>query len=201
MFEPVRGAITAALIVAERRPQAFAMATSAPMVVAGDFVAQQMELSFDGQPMGVDVRRCFSVLCWAIVYLGWAQYNIYTHMVDPVITVQRFGRRLTPLLKSVSCNLVVTPFINIPLYYIWSTTRLPIKKWDWGESARTLKREWKASSIAGVSLWGPAQWFNFAVVPTSLRIPFMSVIAFVWSLVISMQAQRSNIRPVRGGGH
>jgi len=198
----MRDVISTLLVAAERRPQIFAMATSAPMVVAGDLVAQQMELKFDNQPLGqVDMRRCFSILCWAVIYLGWAQYNIYAKMVDPTITIQRFGNRVTPLLKSVACNLVVTPFINIPLYYLWSTTRLPLKQWDLGESARTLKREWKGSSISGIALWGPAQWFNFALVPSSMRIPFMSAVAFVWSLVISMQAQRSNIRPTRGGGH
>ena len=55
------------LHVAERRPQMFAMGTSAPCVLAGDLMAQQLELKFDGKPTGeVDGRRCGSVFCWAV---------------------------------------------------------------------------------------------------------------------------------------
>ena len=27
-------------------------------------------------------------------------------------------------------TLLITPFVNIPLYYLWSTTRLPPEQWD-----------------------------------------------------------------------
>ena len=36
------------------------------------------------------------------------------------------------------------------------------------------------------------------MVPVSLRIPFMSGVAFVWSLVISRQAQYGSVRPAEG---
>jgi len=186
------------LAAAEHRPQLFAIGTSAPTVVAGDVVAQQVERRFDGEPGGIDGPRCLSILGWSVWYLGFVQYRIYLHIVDPVITVERFGRTLTPLVKSVSCNAVVTPFINIPLYYLWSTTRLPFSQWDIGESIKALRREWVTSSMSGIALWGPAQWFQFALVPTPLRIPFMSGVAFVWSLVISLQAQYGNVRPAKG---
>ena len=124
--------------------------------------------------------------------------GLYLHAVDPVVTAERFGRALTPLLKSTACNLIITPFINIPLYYMWSTTRLPIAQWDFSKSFEALQHEWAASSLSGIALWGPAQWFQFAMVPVSLRIPFMSGVAFVWSLVISLQAQYGNVRPAKG---
>ena len=119
------------LAAAERRPQSFAIGTSAPCVVAGDAVAQQVERRFDGEPLGLfDGQRCLSVFGWSVWYLGFVQYRLYLHAVDPLITVERFGRALTPLIKSTACNLVITPFINIPLYYLWSTTRLPYAQWD-----------------------------------------------------------------------
>jgi len=160
-----------------------------------------MEARFEGEPMGrLDLRRSVSVLGWAIGYLGFAQYHIYLRAVDPLFPAQCFGPSLTPLLKSVACNLVVTPFINVPLYYLWSTTRLPWEQMDLSASVQTLKREWASSSLSGIALWGPAQWFNFACLPSSMRIPFMSGVAFVWSLVISLQAQCSNVHP-RLGSH
>lgn len=190
------------LLFAERWPQTFAMGISAPCVVAGDVLAQQMELKFDGKDLGqVDTRRVGSVFCWAVGYLGFAQYNIYLRLVDPVFTIQRFGTRLSPLLKSVACNAIVTPFINVPLYYLWSTTRLPPAEWDLSESIGALKREWAMSSASGIALWGPAQYFNFAYVSVPMRIPFMSSVAFVWSLIISLQAQFGNVRPVKMGAH
>ena len=189
------------LAVAERRPQTVAIGTSAPCVVAGDALAQQIELKFDGKQMGrLDARRTASVLGWSVWYLGVAQYRIYLHLVDPVITADRFGR-LMPLIKSAACNLIVTPFVNIPLYYAWSTTRLPYESWSLRASLEALQGEWVTSSLSGMALWGPAQWVNFAVVPTSMRIPFMSGVAFVWSLVISLQASYGNIRPSSKGLH
>ena len=91
-----------------------------------------------------------------------------------------------------------TPFVNIPLYYVWSTTRLPYSQWDVRASLDALRREWRTSSLSGIALWGPAQWFQFALVPPPLRIPFMSAVAFVWSVIISLQAQLGNVRPARG---
>ena len=66
------------------------------------------------------------------------------------------------------------------------------------ESFESLKREWRTSSLSGIALWGPSQWFQFAYVPVHLRIPFMSGVAFVWSVIISLQAQLGNVKPQKG---
>lgn len=174
---------------AVRNPKLAAGATGVVLGGGGDACAQLLveHRSYEEY----DGRRTLGVVVFLGTYVPTIQYTMYTRILDPCITVARFGRA-TPAVKAVADSLMCTPAVYVPCYYF---TTLSVRGRDFEMIKATLRREWLKSCIAGCKIWMPANVVTF-MLPSYLRIPFMSVVSFFWQMRLALISNRVAIKPV-----
>jgi len=157
---------------------------------AADFLAQKrgMKLtntSGDEEIKSVDqieVDRNLAFILYGGLYQGIAQYYIY-NILFPLWFGQ--GNDLTSVAVKVTFDmLVISPFLCLPIAYL---TKATIYGQSWKEGLTKYKYDFIKKNLLGkyCSIWVPAQFCTFGLIPEHLRIVFIAFISFFWLIILS----------------
>lgn len=176
----------------KRHPVLFGCGISAFKTSSSDYVAQMYVEKRDH----LDLRRNFVFFSWGLLYLGGVQYFIY---------VQLFTKRLFPsaaafasksfrekladkmgqkvVLQQVFLDQFVHhPFMLFPAFY-------QVKEFIEGgrpmDGLRKCWANWFEDCKVCWSIWVPAFLVNFSVCPTWMRVPFVAVVSFGFTIIFS----------------
>jgi len=135
----------------------------------------------------LDLRQNFAFTLYGGLYQG----VFLEHMFNRVFPIW-FGRgskHQQIVSKVLFILLIFTPLLTLPCAYItkaivfrYSLREALLQYWDDAINHALLKKYW--------TLWGPVNYFAFAVVPEHLRITFMAVVSFFWMIILSSIANR-----------
>lgn len=82
---------------------------------------------------------------------------------------------------------IYSPFLYFPVFYV-----LQAQFYDgigWNSAKKGFKRYWPKNFISDncncLGLWIPSQLISFIIMPAHLRIPWMTVVSFFWTLILS----------------
>jgi hypothetical protein len=173
---------------------------------AADFLAQKREMkgmltstsTADEEIKTVDqieFERNFAFILYGGLYQGIAQYFIYNVMFPLWFGP---GSDITSVAVKVAFDmLVISPFLCLPIAYL---TKATIYGQSWTEGLTKYKYDFIKKNLLGkyCSIWVPAQFCTFGLIPEHLRIPFIAVISFFWLIILStvssaeMESEESN---------
>lgn len=178
-------------------------------VVAGlktgfsDWIVQRV-IEGKGTWSEIDWTRVGMFTAFGFMYLGGIQYFVYVPLFTRVLFpgAARFvslplrekmkdRRGQAMVMKQVLLDLCIhEPFLYFPIFYILKE-RCYSDKSTWIQDA--LGR-WRTNFVFDVKMnwmiWLPGFAFNFAFCPVHLRVPFVALVSFGWTIVLSV---------VRGG--
>ena len=92
-------------------------------------------------------------------------------------------------------NFVVFPFIYFPAFYIFKDCIMKRKSGPLQALAR-YRREIMSRLTATWIVWIPVHLINFAIIPTHLRVPFVSCVGIGYVALISMASKKLDAQPV-----
>ena len=154
---------------------------------AADFLAQTRELKAsssqeDKSDDQIEFERNLAFILYGGLYQGIAQYYIY-NILFPLWFGQ--GNDLTSVMIKVAFDMsVISPFLCLPIAYL---TKATIYGQSWKEGLTKYKYDLMEKNLLGkyCTIWVPAQFCTFGVIPEHLRIPFIAVISFFWLIILS----------------
>lgn len=132
----------------------------------------------------VDWRRHALFCSFGLGYLGCFQYFLYNkvfvRICAPITAV--VGHKGSAVVKTFLDQFIHHPIGYFPVFYLLKGVQegRPLEltyikyKQDLWENCKAL---W--------TIWVPAQLVNFAFVPGHLRIPFVALVSFLWTIIIS----------------
>jgi protein Mpv17 len=143
----------------------------------------------------IEFERNFAFILYGGLYQGIAQYFIYNVMFPLWFGP---GSDITSVAVKVAFDmLVISPFLCLPIAYL---TKATIYGQSWTEGLTKYKYDFIKKNLLGkyCSIWVPAQFCTFGLIPEHLRIPFIAVISFFWLIILStvssaeMESEESN---------
>lgn len=176
----------------KKHPVIFGCSISALKTSSSDFVAQTVIEKKDS----VDWRRNSVFFAWGLLYLGGVQYFIY---------VRLFAHRLFPGAASFAAKpirekiadkagqkaviqqvfldqFVHHPFFLFPAFY-------QVKEFIEGgkpeDALRKCWKNWREDCMVCWSIWVPAFLVNFSFCPIWMRVPFVAVVSFGFTIILS----------------
>lgn len=150
----------------------------------------------------IDWRRNAAFATFGFIYLGGIQYALYVPIFGKLFpNAARFAAKpLKEKFKDIPglCNVglqtlldqcVHHPLMYFPAFYITKEIvmggRDNGKKLDINRVLTNYRNNMKEDLIALWKIWVPAMFFNFAVMPMHLRIPFTGFVSLLWTCLLS----------------
>ncbi|KAL1524099.1 hypothetical protein AB1Y20_019009 [Prymnesium parvum] len=170
--------------VLARRPLLVKSGTGLVLGAAGDFTAQRLEGG------AYDRRRGFAFTSLATFWNGACMHHLF-QWLERALPQSHGLRSLLP--KMCCTQLVINPFVYLPLFYLWTgavlgrslaQTREKAEKEYW----RTLKATW--------ALFVPFNLVNFGVVPARHQAAALALFSFMYNTAISLIANAESTRGV-----
>lgn len=165
--------------IASRHPLKFGFGTAVTKAVSADIVAQKL---IEGKEE-LDFKRTGLFFCFGAFYSGIICNALYSR-IYPFLFQSRF-HKLNAFASAVSDNFINTPFILFPtlyamkeIFFVGGTLQTAYKKY---------KAEIWEACLTGWKIWIPAHCVTFGVVPTHLRLPYVSCVSFFFFTIISLQ--------------
>jgi len=160
----------------ESMPYTSAFVTCGLKASAADYIAQRKARTCE-----IDFRRNKAFLLYGGFYLGIFQYFLY-NKVFPFLFGTGSSFEVVSMKVFVDM-LVIAPFLCMPLAYV-------TKSLVQGESIRKgLSKYWSEVKngllLKCWRLWIPVQTLTFSVVPEHLRIMFIALVSFFWTIILS----------------
>ena len=183
--------------VPAKYPFAFGVLISGFKTSFSDLLVQKVV----NQNEQIDWRRNAAFATFGFIYLGGIQYALYVPIFGRLFpNMAKFtAKPLKEKLKDIPglCNVglqtfldqcVHHPLLYFPTFYI--TKEIVMggadgKKPDISRVLTNYRDNMKEDLIALWKIWVPAMFFNFAVMPMHLRIPFTAGISLGWTCVLS----------------
>lgn len=183
-------------LLARKWPIAFACGTATVKTTSADLLVQtaverkkwawpQSERKGNGF---IDWRRTAAFSVFGLVWMGGAQYGIYSVAFERLFPASRLGQFKSTGMKVFVDQFLHVPFLFFPVFYGidgWIKEKPVLhhveQKW---------RTEIKATLFANWKLWLPAQAIGFSVVSPHLRVPYVAAVSFIWTSIFSvMQGQ------------
>ena len=167
-------------------PVEAAFVTCGVKAASSDAIAQR---AVEKRTSGFAYKRNAAFIAYGGFYQGLAQYYIFNKLYPFM-----FGDGtdiLTVAEKVIFDQLVLTPFVCLPIAYIVKAAvfgySIPKGLTRYVDDA---KRDllWKYWAI-----WTPTQCITFSIVPEHLRIPFIAAVSFFWLILLSSITSRSDV--------
>lgn len=166
---------------AQKYPATTGIVTTVIKTSAADLFAQKViERKED-----VDWRRHGMFCAFGAFYLGGFQYYLYNHLFVRWCgsLTAAVGHKGTAPIKTFIDQAIHHPFFYFPTFYLLkgAVEGRPLES-----SFEKYKTELWENCKALWMIWVPAQLVNFAFVPRHLRIPFVALVSFGWTVVMSV---------------
>ena len=171
--------------LAARRPMMVGAATATVKTTAADVLVQT---ALEGRRIEqLDTRRTLVFTIFGGCWMGVGQYLLYCRLFEwwvPGTTA------LASASKAALDQLVHVPLLYFPIFY--SVDALLQGAWTRGlnegvaHMRAKLETELWPSLKANWSLWLPASFVGFKLVPAHLRIPYVSGVSMVWTTIMSI---------------
>ena len=175
-------------------PLIFGCVLSSVKTGAADLVTQT-QLEGKAFPYDIDWRRTAIFGCWGFGYLGGVQYFLYTFtfprlfpsavrfIQKPLLEKLQDRHGLLTLAKQVGLDQFVHhPFVLFPCFYV-------VKEMIEGGSVMNAFQKYKKNiqrdCMISWAVWIPAFTVNFSVCPLFLRVPFVAVVSFGFTMYFS----------------
>ena len=176
--------------IPRRHPVAFGCCFSAAKTSAADLVCQTQ---IEGRELkDVDWRRTSIFGVWGFAYLGGVQYFIYSFafprafpsaikfIEQPLRAKLRNTAGQLSLLKQVGVDQFLHhPFVLFPAFYC-------VKEYiEGGTPSMALEKyqaNWREDCVVTWKVWVPAFLVNFSVCPLWMRVPFVAVVSFGYTM-------------------
>lgn len=166
--------------VAKKHPLKFGFATACTKAVLADIVAQKV---IEGKAE-LDYRRTGLFFAFGAVYSGVICNALYS-WIYPMVFRSRF-HKLNAIGSAFADNFINTPFIMFPTLYALKECFL-VPGGSLKSAFNKYKVEIKEACITGWKIWIPAHVVTFGIMPTYLRLPYVSCVSFFFFTIISLQ--------------
>ncbi|CAM9177265.1 unnamed protein product [Phaeothamnion confervicola] len=98
-----------------------------------------------------------------------------------------------PFSETTAVKVIVDQFVQAPIFTaIFFVVLGALEGKDPAVVRRTLAGEYKPTMVANWRLWVPASFVNIAYCPPSLRVGFVNIVFFFWSIFLSLAANRGS---------
>ena len=189
-----------------RYPVLFGSAVAGIKTGVADWMVQRFVEGRDGNGEGkqIDWRRtgAFALFGWG--YMGYVQYLVYVPLFTRVLCPRSDMFMRLPFREKLKCpdglrdavkqvvvdSCVHGPFFYFPAFYATKeyvmTADVPERHETW---CRTGLSRWKSNfwedMTSYLKVWGPAQLFNFVLMPAWGRVPFVAFVSMGWTCFLS----------------
>ena len=201
---------------ARRNPRTSAGVAAAIMGGSGDLVAQKIEMrarraeqeaatggvaavagagaavvttagnsqTCQGVPVQqLNFSRAFAMASFC-TFMGTVVYVPLFFAMDKYIGA---GRTLSIVAQKVVVNNLITPVLDLPIYFSWTGY---LDGLSLEASWKRFTTQFRDTLIGTWSIWIPVGFFNFAFVPLHLRVPVAYAGEFIWSITVSYLSHR-----------
>ena len=158
---------------------------------AADVVCQRLERHTDSSRKDdvFEVQRTCAFAAFTGLYIGGActaLYSTYPRIAKWVLS--KPSAKAVGAVSTLLDNFVHVPFFYMPAFYIGTCT---LRGEDWSTTKQCLDANWLESVTSCWAFWIPAQFAIFSVVPAVYRVRCVACGDFVWNVVLSYLAHRS----------
>eukprot|EP00930_Biecheleria_cincta_P080143 TRINITY_DN68220_c0_g1_i1.p1 TRINITY_DN68220_c0_g1~~TRINITY_DN68220_c0_g1_i1.p1 ORF type:complete len:222 (+),score=33.21 TRINITY_DN68220_c0_g1_i1:47-712(+) len=193
----------------KKHPVIFGCSISALKTSSSDFVAQTVVEKKDR----VDWRRNSVFFAWGLFYLGGVQYFIYVRLFAQRFFPGTAAFAAKPIREKIADKagqkavmqqvfldqFVHHPFLLFPAFY-------QVKEFIEGGKPEDAFRKYRKNCLEDCavcwSIWVPAFALNFSFCPVWMRVPFVAVVSFGFTIILSCMrgAQESLPEPTSSEG-
>jgi len=168
--------------VLKNRPVMVSLVTNTCKTIIADLIAQKIL----EKKTHIDTRRTYVFGAFGLIYLGGWQHILFHRMFSKVEYIMRCSN----VSKAYqSCFLtfldmgIHTPLMYFPAFY---TIKSIAENKTIDDVVDMYKTNIRQDLISLWKLWVPAQAFNFMFIPLYLRMPFITSVSFVWTMILSL---------------
>ena len=134
----------------------------------------------------IDKRRTLIFGTFGLVYLGGWQHLLFCKLFSRVSNIMQNYNVSTIQRSCVLTFLdmgVHTPFFYYPAFY---TIKCVAENKSFADVKEMYKNNIGQDLISIWKIWIPAQIYNFNYVPLYLRMPFITSVSFIWTMILSL---------------
>lgn len=195
-----RRALTSYDALNTAHPTATKLGSTVVICTFGDVTAQRIQHGQlakasrgDGEggsvtPFKMDARRVVAFASFGVLYTGWFQMHWFRVLQSwfpraPGAGAATFFSKPTlgPLLVN---QLVMVPAGYYPFYFSWTGF---VRGFSFAESKAAMREKYRLDLLArNWAFWLPAQGVQFAFVPTSYHILYVSTMGLAWNTILSL---------------
>ena len=154
----------------------------------------------------LDKRRLLAFASFGALYTGWFQMHwfgiLQSWFPSPsAAALATSGRKFSFLRKDVIGPLLVNQFLMVPagyypFYFAWTGF---VRGDDFVEIKTKTREKYKLHLLAqNWAFWLPAQGVQFALVPSSYHILYVSAMGLAWNTILSLTTLDNNARGSTG---
>jgi len=164
--------------------------TAGIILPAADFSAQLIEKGKqtsgkDAQLPSIDVFRVARFAVFGF-FLQAPWNHFYYQLLDSLIPPSQQAFSSTTAIK-----VGIDQFLQAPVFTVIIFAFLgALEGKSWEEIQKKLKADYAPTMVANWKLWIPAACFNLAFCPPILRVAFVNVVFFFWSIFLSLVVNR-----------
>ena len=191
----IRGALAKYNALNEAHPTTTKVGTSVVILLFGDTMAQRIQhrsaakTSEDGAAPAfrMDWRRLAAFASFGAIYTGYFQMHWFRYL--QTVFPRQVGLKARFLRKDVLAPLLVNQLGMVcvgyyPFFFAWTGF---VRGRTWDESMEEMKKKYKLKLLAqNWAFWIPAQGVQFALVPSSYHILYVSAMGLAWNTILSL---------------
>ena len=166
----------------KKRPFLISLLSNTFKAGAADLITQK----YVEQKHEIDKKRLLTFSFFGFSYLGGWQYFLFNKLFvrcETLMKIKGFSNYTQSIVLTGIDMGIHTPFMYFPTFYA-------LKGWIEKESIDTSIQNMKMNLYDDIkamwSLWIPAQFCNFVLLPLHLRMPFITSVSFIWTIILSM---------------
>ena len=166
----------------KQKPLLVSLVSNTVKTAAADLVTQHL---IEGKKE-TDWKRLSVFTTFGFAYLGGWQYYLFNHIFVKTEKLMRIAKWSSPYQAATLTFLdmaVHTPLMYYPAFY--SLKHLLDGK-TLNDAVVTYKKNISNDVVAMCRVWVPVQMVNFMFVPLHLRMPFITSVSFLWTIILSM---------------
>ena len=179
---------------AKRRPLIFGSGISLLKTIGADLAVQTY---LENKKINeIDWKRTASIGAFGFFYLGMYQHCLYSK-VFPRVFGKMKNKRVAGFAQMATDTLIHAPLVYFPVYYLYRNTinEAMSKKQFSMASINSVYSGYFCNSIKKDvpmmwKVWVPAHIITFNLIPLHLRVPWITMISFGWTMMLSYSTNK-----------